>query len=497
MTNGMILDIDCTHFLVTRTADELNPDGLHAFIDQYADTQVSHLFLNPSGAFAAYDSKVLPSFWQADPARLANASETELKCINHARIVHERGLDLYATWIHRCRTRGISPWLSMRMNDSHYSDNPEHWMLGDFWRNHPEYRRVPGSTRGYADQQLDFAHQEVRQRAMAVVDEYLERYDADGISLDWMRMPQHFAPGREQAGAALLTEFMAVVREKTRQWAGRRGHAIKLAARVPAHPQSARGLGLDGIEWVRRGLVDILVPTPYWGTADFDLPMELWRELLGKSADNVKLAGGAEVLLGAWEFPAARRSNCDIEALRGLTSGILHRGADLVYLFNYFDRSPHFYDGQEYACMIRQVATLQTVLDKPRRYVVTYADTQPPGVAHAYLLPHRLTAPDPAQFRIYTGPKPARGRITLRAGLAAQDGPPPRIEARCNNNRCGQGVAADSTMNLPHVDRLLEYDVPINTLNEGYNLVELFQIDGASPQIVWVELRIDPTAAAK
>ena len=52
----------------------------------------------------------------------------------------QKGLDVYAKWIDRCRKWAISPWLSMRMNDIHYTDDEHSWAHSDMWRNHPELR---------------------------------------------------------------------------------------------------------------------------------------------------------------------------------------------------------------------------------------------------------------------------------------------------------------------------------------------------------------------
>lgn len=501
--NGLMLDIDCGHPFYSRSLEELNVEGLNAMIDQYEGTQVSHLFLNPNGMRTLYASDTWESAWQVDNEKLSRESEKMRSWVDHARILHERGIDPFVVWISRCHAKGISPWLSMRMNDSHYTDQPDHWVHGTFWREHPELRRVPGSTRGYIDQQLDFAHEAVRRRALNLIAELMDRYDADGISLDWMRMPQHFRPGHERAGGMILNEFMATVRAMAKERSKKRGRELRIAARVPAHPQFARGLGLDGIEWVRRGLVDILVPSPFWATADFDMPMELWRELLGRDAGRIKLVGGAEVLLGAWEFPDAQRSHCDIEALRGLAAGILHRGGDHVYLFNYFDRQPFFYSDAEYAQMIHQIGALPALLDKPRRHVVTYCDTTPPGVPRAFMLPVDLVGTDPAQFRLYIGPKPTRGKATLLVGLLSKTSVEYariKINARCNSDPCGVGRIATGDVDFTKDQKLpsgaqfmLQFDVPPEHLQDGYNLLELFYAGGPAGRAVWVELRIDPS----
>ncbi len=105
----------------------------------------------------------------------------------------------------------------MRMNDVHNVDDVDNYIHSSFWRKHPDYWRVPGG-KGWTDRALDYGIPEVREHAMAYVRELLERYDPDGIELDWMRFGYHFRPGKEAEGKALLTQFMREARSLTRQW---------------------------------------------------------------------------------------------------------------------------------------------------------------------------------------------------------------------------------------------------------------------------------------
>ncbi|MBO7722290.1 MAG: hypothetical protein J6S27_00750, partial [Thermoguttaceae bacterium] len=41
---ALILNEDNSHFFGTRSSDEMNVEGLNAFVDQYAGTAVTHIF---------------------------------------------------------------------------------------------------------------------------------------------------------------------------------------------------------------------------------------------------------------------------------------------------------------------------------------------------------------------------------------------------------------------------------------------------------------------
>ena len=503
-SQGLIINWDCTQWFVTRPPEEMTVAGLQALVDQYVGTQVSTIFFNPTSQRTAYASKVRESFWDGNE-KVNNA------LVKNTRLLHERGIDPYLVSIARCREKGISPWLSMRMNDLHNTEDPNSYIHNSFWRKHPEFRRVPGSKRPYGDQALDYGIKEVRDYQMAAVRELLERYDPDGLELDWMRSFYHFKPGHEKEGVQIALDFMRQVRQLTDEWAQRRGHPIKLAARVPAVPEHARGFGLDGVAWARAGVVDILVPTPFWETADFDIPMDRWRELLGPHADKVVLAAGMEGNIRGCPRPSIAIVN-DSETMRGFTAAMLERGADQIYLFNHFSTPGSEGRGRIY----HEAGRLETVLDKPRRHMVTFHDTVPPGVVRTALLPSVLRHPTvPGQFRIYTGPALDKGKVTLRIGLAERPGVDEAIlAARLNSVACKpladnanldsfpqakrvrQSMSAPrrATMTATAVKRVLQFAAPVASLQRGHNLVEVFLTEVTEQTIVWVEVYIVPDA---
>ncbi len=102
-------------------------EGYRKQIDRYAGTQVSHIFLNANYQRACYQSDVWDSYWDIeDPDTNLTGWQRE------AWQVHRHGVDLYAVCIEHCRARGISPWVSMRMNDTHYIDDPH--KANTFWK---------------------------------------------------------------------------------------------------------------------------------------------------------------------------------------------------------------------------------------------------------------------------------------------------------------------------------------------------------------------------
>lgn len=486
---GVIINEDNSHFFGSRTPEEMTIEGLHAFVDQYAGTKVTHLFLNPSAMRASYDSEVWDAIWELGDQQIPPDCGVCQRWVDNARLLAERGLDPYSVWIARAREKGISPWISMRMNDVHDVSDPANFMHNTFWVDHPEYWRVPGSNGSWVDRAYNYLIPEVRKHHLQLVRELLDRYDMDGLELDWMRFGWHFPPGQEAEGAEVLTEFMREVRDLTQAAAAKRGHHVFLGARVPTDPDAAVGLGMDGVRWAKEGLIDWLVPSPFWATADFDIPIERWRERLGDAQKKLVLAAGMEILLRG--YPGGKAIENDLESLRGFSAAALQRGADAIYLFNYMDPGPMLGGVAVYRTLLEEGLRLPAMLQHPRRYVVTYRDTVPPGMASGAVLPTDTSAG--LKFMLYTGARPLRSEAVLRIGLAAGEGMEDVVlKATCNGSMCMPIPDETHLAVCPDVARLLQFECSLDDLKEGNNAFELEQTGERSAQIVWAELRVSP-----
>jgi len=316
------------------------------------------------------------------------------------RALFEQGIDPPARMLTRAQRHGMEGWVSIRMNDGHARNQPDHPLNSRFYREHPEYWTA-GNTLGNA---WDYALQPVRDHFMALIVELLERYKIDGIELDWNRSPNHFQDGHYEAGCAILTQWIGEVRQAVESSAARRRQHITLAVRVPARPEVARGIGLDAVAWARRGYVDRLIIGPYKGTTDFDVPVEQWKRLLRGTGVPVTVC----LEYVASFFPGAPnrwtpRWGMTREQLRGASIGALHRGSDGIYLFNHMNRQ---FDDPE---LFRELGDLKALERKGRDYLVTWVSPEIPGMPIPHALPRKLDPGGIAQFRLYTGPQPARG----------------------------------------------------------------------------------------
>ncbi len=492
------LNEDNSHYFATRADQALDAQRVASWVDQYADTQVDELLLSPNSMRTSYDSAVWDPIWRHydpdgpdDQPLLASLSpegaRRARRWIHTAWRLAQQGIDPYALWIARSRDQGISPWLSMRMNDIHNVDDEACYIHSEFWRSRPDLRRVPWKFSEWTDRAFDYGQAEVRAYHLALVRELLERYDCDGLELDWMRFGYHFRPGYEAEGAPLLTEFTAQVRELADAWQERRGHPIRLAARVPSRPQTALDLGMDASTWARRGLVDRLVITPFWATVETDMPIETWQMLLVDT--QTELATGLELLVRPYPAYQGPLPN-SLETVRGAAASFLQRGVERIYLFNYMDSETAMLDAaNDYATMLREIGSLQTLAGKPRRHVVTYADTWAPGEPRAAALPLVCTPGGWETARVHIGPKPQHGHAQLILGLIDGVGgmTGESLRVYVNGHACawaGPTVPPSPSPSFPTV----ACTIPWDALHSGYNAIQVHAAVAA--QIGWVEIAL-------
>lgn len=478
--DGIALNEDNSHYFGRWYGTTPTEEQVAAWVDQYANTGVKELMLCTNAQRVNFDSRVWDPLWHNyDPNGPDDqplfASMTDPKQRTRARRwvdsvynLNKAGIDVYAIWIGRCREKNISPWISMRMNDVHNADDRQNYIHSEFWREHPEYWRYPFRMHTLVDRELDYAQPEVRERSLKLIRELADRYDFDGLELDWMRFPYHFRPGHETEGQQILTQFMTDVRKILDKAEKRRGHEIKLGARVPTRPDVALGLGMDAVTWARNGLIDMLVVAPFWESTDTDIPLELWRQLL--TGANVTLAAGIEIRI--LPYPKGPVGFNSIDTLRGMATSFLDRGADRIYLFNYMDANPTGGAVNSYHRILTELASMDLMEGKPKRFVQTYTDTWAPAQAKAIALPAEVGKDHWAAFRIHTGPKPESG--TTKAILGIKNGAPINegdIEVYINGEKCQ--LAGEITLPAPSPDfPTYAFDVPLATMQHGYNMLE-------------------------
>jgi hypothetical protein len=170
---------------------------------------------------------------------------------------------------------------------------------------------------------FDYAHAEVRDYFVGLVREACQRYDVDGIDLDWLRLPFFFRFGEERKNVPLMNDFVRRVAETVRAAGRRRGRPIVLAMRVPDSPGRALEIGLDVEKWIAEGWLDLLVAGN--GIASFSVPQAPWISLCAPR--NIPVYGCVSRSAPGLSDPAA---------FRGASQWQWASGVSGLYLFNHF-----------------------------------------------------------------------------------------------------------------------------------------------------------------
>ena len=380
----LVLNEDNDHFFKNPT-ELMTEEALKAYVDDFARGHVTHFFMCPVGQRASYDSKVWEPIWAGmdEPGRKDSAQKPDgthdIWCVNCKKL-HDAGIDPYAVWTKRCREKGVSPWVTMRMNDVHFCNITNYFRNTTFCRTRRDLWLNPKTDFGeWAESQLNYAKKEVRDYNLAVVREMAERWDIDGLELDWMRFGYCLRPGHEAEDAHFVTEFVRDVRAALDEIGAKKGRRIALGTRVCYDPDISRELGMDVEEWARLGLLDVIVPHSFL-SVDASIPVAKWKSRIGAVAPGVKIVPGID---SARERFPWKKFPHDLEVMRpsdyrGVAEIFRRGGADGVYLFNLPYNGKWPTDGVRHGDMATEVYERgldpDETADLPRTYPPAYHD---------------------------------------------------------------------------------------------------------------------------
>ncbi len=237
----------------------------------------------------------------------------------------------------QCHRLGMDFLPSVRMNE-HYDIDLDDPAFGKLRRERPEltigrgkYLPEPSMEWGVSTG-LDYALPEVRDYMSSIVLETVERWDVEGVELDFFRHPTHFNIEEAYSNRYLMTDMVEKIRRRMDEIGEERGKGLDLMVRVPATIERCERLGLDIREWVDSYLVDVVVAGG--GFIPFEMPI---REF-------VDLAEGTETLIyGCLE---AYRPAVDELTLRAIAARYWDAGVDGLYLFNFYSMP------QEWKCRV-------------------------------------------------------------------------------------------------------------------------------------------------
>jgi len=480
---------DNDRYLLQAKPHDLTVEGLTEYLDSVAaGGAVTHFFMCVSGQRTSYGSTVWEPIWKGANEIARNGATNWPWCVN-AKILHDRGIDPWKVWCARAREKGVSPWISLRMNDVHFANNPKRICRNEgYWYDHPEWTRNPKAVRDGKtpchEFAWDYSHPQVREHAMAIVKESLGRWDMDGLELDWMRQCRNLTPGKEREQAGILTAFLREVRRETEAAGRRLGHPVKLGVRVPTTIPVSEALGFDVATWSRERLFDIIVPSPEYSAPDYDMDVPGWMKLVKGGNPEAKVLPCTDI-----HFSNGRNASFCIFEDPALVRGwaLNASGADGHYFFNapYWEAQPRqaLYRGELTGAGIDRLA---------RRFPITYHQSGlTPELKDMQLENAPIGMRRTYRVRVTKSPHDRRARLSL--GYNRND-PPPTVKLNGVQLAFPSKLVATTLSPAPkYIRGGWTWDVPASAVSNGLNFVEVTPSKQPACLAVWVEISFAAT----
>jgi len=319
------------------------------------------------GNTAEYDSDILEHPGDADRAAgyaLPNKNSNGVsfpRAHKALTTMIREGNDPPKVIIKAARNRGIDIFVSYRLNDIHDSkgtfDKPAFPIpeFAAFKRKHPEwllgdmtYRTKYGNYNIHSGWSgVRFSVPEVRELKLAIIKEYFDKYDFDGLELDFTTHTPYFLPNQGYRLQYVMTDFVRTVRKVLDERAKQRGRRIVVAAHVFESPQENALYGFDIPRWVNEGLVDILTI----GRGNHLIDIEAFQRIVKDSPVRI--------------YACVYRPDAGYDVARGWASGHWQQKVDGIYTFNWGYSDP---EGQ--AATIKQIGNPEILRHQDKTFRV-------------------------------------------------------------------------------------------------------------------------------
>lgn len=289
---------------------------LSNIFDPLEESGVGALFWNDGagGNTANYISEVLD----------LTGSRNNLIDPNLQKIINQN-IELPELLIREAKNRGLDIFYSYRLNDIHDRFMPEE--LPRFKMSNPDWIIGPmnydGIETGYTS--LNFALDEVRNLKISIIAEIINKYNFDGIEIDFMRSPPFFKPEDINRKSYLMTDFLKKIKKLIDNKTLTSGKKKYLAVRINESLIGAKKDGLDIEEWIKYSLVDYII----LGSGAMKINIKEFKKIL-KNSDTL-------IYPTLYGWPS-KYNPIPENLARGLALNYHNQKADGLYLFNWF---PH------------------------------------------------------------------------------------------------------------------------------------------------------------
>jgi len=359
--------------------ENVTENQVKGYVRELADTQVDALMCCPTAWRAVlWPSQVDPRWQEEAPGQVEPLPEGDWKYYDkvywRVRRYMLQGNDPLQVTLNTAREIGIDFFISYRMNDRHYLNQRQCPTHDSFWRNNPGYWIDP--TRGSGG---NYLIPQVRRRYLDLLTELSERYEADGLELDFQRSPPFFPPDKVDQGRPIMTEFVRDIRNMLTRIGEQRNKKLQLSVRVPYTIDRCLQVGLDPVAWDRDGLIDMVNVSPFFrNTAEIDI------EGFKQQITNARVYGELNFNTQGGALPSGYNNNVmrltTPEQYETTAYAFWKRGADGVSFFNFaYSREHSFHEPRRRELpgleppfhVLKHVCDLDYLSSRPKHYCLT------------------------------------------------------------------------------------------------------------------------------
>ena len=413
-----------------------------------------------------------------------------------------KGGDVLGVFVKRCRKRGLSPFISLRLNDAHHLNHvntPKNTRgihaICRFYAEHPEYRLDP-KTGSRAVQ--NWAIPEVRNYKFALISEICQNYDIDGFELDFMRHPQFFNLDEttSEERVQIMTGFVGQVRELLNQTA-QPGQHRWLCARIPAYLSEYDALGINLPTFIDAGVDMLNLSTFYFTEQQTDLTAI--RKLTPDAAVYLEIthttATGTRLTKSGGDNSMFRRTT-DEQFFTAAHLAIA-RGADGISAFNFVYYREHGTPGrgpfnEPPFHIFKHLGDARWLARQPQHYFLS---------SRSYVnrhLPKQFEPGKTVPFSIDMAPPVDGWNMDGRLRIQSRDSLG-NSQWRARFNGVDLNPTDDVSEPYPNPyppmlgepEELRAWTVPVGLLRDGINSIEISLVEGKLSEIVFLDVAVE------
>lgn len=241
----------------------------------------------------------------------------------------QQGIDMAGRLIEETKRRHLEVFWHHRVSEvdldplgtgAAWKDRPSALKLG-----HPDWTLKTWWPHGL----WNFAVPAVRECTVRTLLEVVQRYDVDGVQLDFARHVPCLPPGRQWELREHVTALVRDVRRMLLQRAQERGRPLLLAAKVPRNLEGCRADGFDVQQWAQEQLVDLFT----LGSRSADVDLAAFRQLTAGRGIKLQPCFDDHHTTDGYRWAPN-------EVLRGVFGNWWQQGADSVVTFNWSNAPP-------------------------------------------------------------------------------------------------------------------------------------------------------------